>query len=90
MVQVSGSNTDPLFKFFIMSRKQVIEMIYDSERWYLTDFIRKKPLSGNGGIYLSIPWLYGFGVSANNNHNEWINLYMGHSFENQWQNLWVD
>lgn len=90
MVQVSGTDSDPLFKFFIMSRKQVIEMIYDSERWYLTDFNRKKPLSGNGGIYLPIPWLYGNGVVANSNHKEWINPFMGHSFENQWQNLWLD
>ena len=90
MVQVSGAETDPLFKFFIMSRKQVIEMIYDSERWYLTDFNRKNPLNGNGGIYLPIPWLYGNGVTANNNHKEWINPFNGHSFENQWQNLWLD
>lgn len=47
---------------------------------YLTDFNRKKPLSGNGGIYLSIPWLYGYGVPVNNNHKEWINPFMGHSF----------
>lgn len=90
MVQVSGTDTDPLFKFFIMSRKQVIEMIYDSERWYLTDFHRNNPLSGNGGIYLSIPWLYGASVLSNKKHKEWINPFCGHSFENQWQNLWLD
>lgn len=91
MVQVSGTDTDPSFKFFIMSRKQVIEMIYDSERWYLTDFFnRKNQLSGNGVIYLPVTWLYGHGVSANNNHKEWANPSMGYSFENQWQNLWID
>lgn len=90
MVQVSGTPTNPDFKFFVLSRKQVIEIIYDSEKWYLTDFNRKKPLSGNGGIYIPIPWLYGNGVPANANHKEWINPFSGHSFENQWQNLWAD
>jgi hypothetical protein len=90
MVQVRGSEDNPIFKFFIMSRKQVINMICDSERWYLSDFNRKKPLNGSGGIYLSIPWLYGNGVQANSNHKEWMNPFAGNSFENQWQNLWID
>lgn len=90
MVQINGTDMNPIFKFFVMSRKQVIKMIYESEKWYLTDFNRKKPVSGNGGIYLSVYWLNGHGVPANNTHKEWINPFTGHNFENQWKNLWID
>ena len=91
MVNVDGPELNPSYRFFILSRQQVIKMIYESEKWYLTDYFkRSKKLSGNGGIYLSQWWLLGHGVPANHNHKEWVNPFSGNSFEEQWQNLWIN
>lgn len=37
-VQVGGSAVDPTFKFFVLSRTEVINMIYSNEEWYLTGY----------------------------------------------------
>lgn len=56
-VQVGGTSIIPTFKFFVLSRSEVIDMIYSNEEWYLTGYNRKKPLKGTARfIYM----LHGF------------------------------
>lgn len=91
-VQVGGTPVYPTFKFFILSRSEVIDMIYSNEKWYLTGYNRKTPLKGSGIICLYKAWFHGFGISANRNHIEWINPFPvpQHQFEDAWHNLWID
>lgn len=91
-VQVGGSSVFPTFDFFVLSRSEVIEMIYSNEVWYLTGYNRKKPLKGSGPICIYKPWLCGLGVPANSNHIEWVNPFASpeYKFDNAWYNLWID
>lgn len=91
-VQVGGSSVFPTFDFFVLSRSEVIEMIYSNEEWYLTGYNRKKPLKGSGPICIYKPWLCGLGVPANSNHIEWVNPFASpdYKFDNAWHNLWID
>ncbi len=91
-VQVGVSSVIPTFNFFVLSRSEVIDMIYSNEEWYLTGYNRKKPLKGTGPICLYAPWLSGNGVPANNNHIEWVNPFSSpnYKFEEAWHNLWID
>lgn len=91
-VQVGGSSVFPTFDFFVLSRSEVIEMIYSNEVWYLTGYNRKKPLKGSGPICIYKPWLCGLGVPANSNHVEWVNPFASpdYKFDNAWHNLWID
>lgn len=89
MVQVCCADV-PTFKFFVLSRAQIIEMIYENEVWYLTGYNRNKPLKGSGIIYIHVAWLYGHGVPANKNHIEWVNPFPSVNFEEAWRYLMVD
>lgn len=91
-VQVGGPSVFPTFDFFVLSRSEVIEMIYSNEVWYLTGYNRKKPFKGSGPICIYKPWLCGLGVPANSNHVEWVNPFASpeYKFDNAWYNLWID
>ncbi len=91
-VQVGGSSVFPTFKFFVLSRSEVIDMICSNEEWYLTGYNRKKALKGTGPICLYAPWFYGNGIPANSNHIEWVNPFSSpnYKFEDVWDNLWID
>ena len=91
MVQVGGTDSCPSFKFFVFSRKQIIEMIYSNEEWYLTGFPnRTNPPKGTGTIYIYIDWLYGNDIAANKNHISWSSPLKTVPFENSWNHLWID
>lgn len=90
LVQVGGTQVCPTFNFFVLSRLQVIELIYSNEVWYLTRFNRKSPLKGNGPVCLYAAWLQGHGVPANANHQEWVNPFAQLSMAEAWHNLWID
>lgn len=90
IVQVTGYADFPTFKFFILSPSQIRELIYDSEKWYLTGHNRAKLPNASGRICIPVPWLYGQGVPANSNHIEWINPFASEKFEDAWHNLWID
>ena len=89
-VDITGTPKDPEFRFFILSRQQVIDIICSSEEWYLTGFPnRKKSLALNGTINIPLSWLEGEGVKANRNHIEWINPLSKIHMEDNWNNIWV-
>lgn len=90
LVQIGGSTVFPTFKFFILSPSQIQELIFDSEKWYLTGFSRANLPKGSGKICIPIPWLYGYGIPANSNHIEWNNPFSCVKFEDAWHNLWID
>lgn len=91
-VHVGGSSVFPEFNFFVLSRSEVIELIFSNEKWYLTGYNRKKPLKGSGPICLYADWFRGKGVQANRNHIEWVNPFNStdYKFEEAWHNLWID
>lgn len=90
-VQVDSQREYPTFKFFVLSRSKVIELIYSNEEWYITGFNRDKPLKP-GPICLYVAWFYGHGIAANRNHIEWVNPFSSSEckFEEAWDNLWID
>lgn len=91
-VHVGGNAVVPTFRFYVLSRSEVIEMIYSSEEWCLTGYNRTKPLQGNGPVCIFQAWLCGFGVPANSRHIEWVNPFasQGSKFEEAWHKLWTD
>lgn len=90
MVHIGGLEECPTFKFFVLSRAQIIELIYSNEEWYLNEHRRTKPLKGSGMIAISTSWLEGKGITANQRHSEWANPLSTIKFNESWDNLWID
>lgn len=90
MVQKSGPDNLPSFKFFVLSRSQMIELIYSNEEWYLKGFNRTRLPQSSGSINIYAVWLLGKGIPANSNHIEWVNPLANDIFEDAWHHLWID
>lgn len=91
LVQLVNNGIVPAFNFFVLSRSQIIEMIYSNEAWYLTGYYnRAKQLKDSGTIHIYATWMFGHGVPSNKNHIEWVNPFPTTQFHNAWHNLWID
>ncbi len=91
-VLVDGAEITPLYKIFVLTRQQVIDLIFESEYWYLTDCGRVKPDVSRKGTVDIIPlWLEGGTKKATSLHtNIFQNPLKGLSLVNRWENIWVD
>lgn len=56
-VNVDIIDDKPVFQVYVMTKEDVINLTYESERWYIEDIQRTKMLSGNGTVALKLDWI---------------------------------
>lgn len=91
------------FRYFIISRKDFIELAHQAHKHYVYDWVREekgKPLNDEGsrinGILLNAPagfnikWLKGDSDKATQKHTAFINPLNGKDCENEWKNIWKE
>lgn len=97
-----GEDNNYRFRYFILSRKMFIELIYTAHRYYVEDYkrdiipnvndtenhINGVKVSGPAGLY--VRWLEGESDEATQRHGKFINPLKGKSCENAWENIWKD
>lgn len=89
-VHVTGTITNPGFRFFILSRSELIRMIEVTHDWYINQWYRENPLSDNGVVCISLKWLEKIDEKEKTNvHPECI-IPLQESAENKWDKLWED
>jgi hypothetical protein len=93
---------DYSFRYFIISRQDFIELIYQAHQFYVYGYTRvagAKPLQDENrenGINLQAPaglyvrWLEGASDKATVNHIAFNNPLNGVSCEDKWDNIWKD
>jgi hypothetical protein len=93
---------DYTFRYFILSRQDFIELIYQAHQFYVYGYTRVagvKPLQGSNrenGVELNSPaglyvrWLEGASDKATVNHIAFKNPLNGVSCEDKWDNIWKD
>lgn len=89
-VYVEGKGEDKTFRFFVLSRSEMIRLTNDSNDWYLHKWkssYRKKPVSVKNPNALKVTWLYGMGEEDNAKHYEFINP-LTESSEDKWNKIW--
>ena len=87
-VNAKGEKENMTFRYFILSKSQVIKLINDSNNWYVNSWNRgdrKINLYNPTGI--EIDWLEGKSISSSKRHNAFINPLNG-TTENEWGNIW--
>lgn len=94
-VDVNTSFDIPTFRTFILTKKQVIKLAFESEKWYLNDVFHANPLNPKGNVALVLGWIEGFDTTARDGvhwrhhfSNPYPNTQM--KFEEAWDNLWLD
>lgn len=76
------------YRFFVLSRSEVIQLIYQSNDWYVNRWRgRKSPLNLNNVLGLNVSWLEGKGEPANDRHEAFDNPLLS-SAEDCWDKIW--
>jgi hypothetical protein len=78
------------FRYFILSRKQFIELAYSAHKHYDEGYKREKELNKEALAGLKLKWLEGEGEKATGNHIAYNNPLNGVSCENCWNNIWEE
>ena len=78
------------FRYFIISRKQFIELLYAAHDWYKNGYHREKEISLESPACMKVEWLEGKDEKETKNHIAFHNPLNGVSCEDCWENIWKD
>ena len=87
-VYVVKKENDYTFRYFIISRKEIIDLLYAGHNWYRNMWYREKDIVGYSPACLSVKWLSGMNEPENAKHEAFINPLNGISCEDCWENIW--
>ncbi len=81
------------FRYFVISRRQFIELLFSAHDWYVNDYQREKEISLEGPAGLDIRWLMCdtecSAMKETKNHKAFNNP-LKESCEDCWDNIWKD
>lgn len=69
---VDGSQKDK-YDFYILTRQEVIDLLYQAHDWYCNHFYRTKDISSKSPAGFKLKWLQGLSEDATNNHEKFVN-----------------
>ena len=73
-VHVSGEGEKMEFKFYILSRQEIIKLIYESNDWYVNKWYRNgRTINLESACGVKMSWLEGKGEEKNEKHEAFIN-----------------
>ena len=60
-VHTEGKGQQMSFEFFVLSRKETIDLIYESNRWYVEDYYRTTGIKKTSPVGVKLSWIKGEG-----------------------------
>ena len=64
-VHTHGDGPQMTFEFYILTRKQVIDLIYESNRWYVNGYNRDTEIKKTSPVGVKLSWIKGEGEDSN-------------------------
>lgn len=92
-VAVSGEGVKMNFKFYILSKSEVEELIRTSNNWYMNEYVRDNVVSNHTPVGIKLKWLKGEGeedtlqTNHKKKHAAFVNP-LGHDAEGLWHKIW--
>ena len=92
-VVYSGKGVDMSFKFYVLSKSEVEELIRTSNNWYMNEYVRDNEISNQTPVGIKLKHLMGEGeedtmhTTHKKKHAAYINP-LGHNAENRWDKIW--
>lgn len=90
LVYVKETDKGYNFRYFILSRTQLIDLVYAAHIYYVNGYKREKVLNMNSPAGLNVSWLEGESDKATNRHIAFDNPLNGVTCEDCWDNIWKD
>ena len=88
-VKVIGSGTNAQYKYYVLSRQQTIDMIYESNNWYVNQVQRTRQVNKKSVCAILEEWLEGKDYTAPRLKGAvFQNPLKGISSEKKWDNIW--
>lgn len=90
-VSVKETDRGMDFRYFILSRRQFIDLAYEAHQFYMNGYFRngeQPKTSSPAGLY--VKWLEGKSDDATLRHVAFNNPLNGVSTENKWNNIWIE
>lgn len=78
------------YRYFILSRKQFIELAYQTNEYYVKRYHRNIEVNTKSPAGINVRWLEGQSENETKKHGQFINPLHGVSCENRWENIWED
>ena len=81
------------FKFYILSKSEVEELIRKSNNWYMNEYVRDNEISNQTPVGIKLKHLMGkeeddtMHTTHKKKHAAYINP-LGHDAENRWDKIW--
>lgn len=92
-VHVAGEGEAMTFKFYILSRSEIIRLIYESNDWYVNKWHRNgRTINLQSACGIKILWLEGKGEENNDKHEAFINPLKSSSIDSvvTWRKIFED
>lgn len=92
-VRVAGEGEAMTFKFYILSRKEIIRLIYESNDWYVNKWHREgRTINLKSACGVKVSWLEGNGEIENDKHEAFMNPLKGNSIDSivTWRKIFED
>lgn len=89
-VNVTIKENHYTFRYFIITRKQFIELAYQVHYYYVYGYNRNKELKLSAPGAFNIRWLEGISDKETSYHRAFDNPLKGVSCENKWDNIWEE
>lgn len=92
-VHVTGEGEAMAFKFYILSRNEIIRLIYESNDWYVNKWHRNgRQVNLQNACGVKISWLEGKGEEDNEKHESFVNPLKSSSIDSvvTWKKLFDD
>ena len=77
------------FRFFVISRKQFIDLLYEAHNYYVNVLHKGNNIELSAPACISISWLEGKPEFSSRNHANFGNP-LSESCEDKWENIWED
>ena len=88
-VRATGKGCNTRFRYYVLSREQVTDLIYKSNDWYLNQVQRSKPVNKKSLCAIMEAWLTGNDYKAPRlNAPVFENPLKGCTAEGAWNNIW--
>lgn len=90
-VYVNKKKLETDFQYYILTKKEVIALIKQSNDWYQNQWYRSTPVKDTNAVSLRLEWINGSGVDkVENKYEAFENPLKGVPSKDRWDKLWIE
>ena len=86
-VYTEGEGRDMTFEYYVLTRKETIKLIYESNRWYVEGYKRSKDIKTTSPVGVKLSWIRGVGEVQTSRHEPFVSPIKPGSAKEAWHKI---